>query len=195
MRNRKQYFIDPKVQGALMLRVAGYWFFCLLTMTIALLIWRLLTGPARMFYLHFDDLWYWYGPAAISSMLLLPLVLIDCVRMTNRFAGPLYRLRRELRKLAAGEKVPPIAFRNGDFWHDFAEEFNAVSRRMEILSERAEQAERSAAKADRIDGKDFDKLAQLGSGQRIESTPLVGVSVGDAFVKDDLSGSSKSLRG
>jgi hypothetical protein len=195
MRNRKQYFIDPKVQGALMLRVAGYWFFCLLTMTIALLIWRLLTGPARMFYLHFDDLWYWYGPAAISSMLLLPLVLFDCVRMTNRFAGPLYRLRRELRKLAAGEKVPPIAFRAGDFWHDFAEEFNAVSRRMEILAERAEQAGRSAAKSDRLGGKASDKFAQLGSDQSIEATPLVGVAVGDAFVKDDLSGSLKSLRG
>jgi hypothetical protein len=194
MRPRKQYFIDPKVQGALMLRVAGYWFFCLLTMTIALLLWRLVTGPARMFYLQFDDMWYWYGPAAISSLLILPLILIDCVRMTNRFAGPLYRLRRELRKLASGETVPPIAFRAGDFWHDFAEEFNAVSRRMEMLTERAEKAEKAAEKVDRFGAKESEKSSQHGAGQRFEAIPLVGTSVGDAFVKDDLAFETKSFR-
>jgi predicted Zn-dependent protease len=45
----------------------------------------------------------------------------------------LYRLRREMRRLAEGEKVAPIHFRDGDFWIEFAEEFNAVARRMEML--------------------------------------------------------------
>ena len=127
MRYRKRLFVDPKVQGALLLRAIGYWFFCLLTMALSLLLWQLFTGPARLFYMHFDDMLYWYGPAAVASLLVLPLVIIDCVRLSNRFAGPLYRLRRELRRLGAGETVKPIHFRDGDFWLEFADEFNAVA--------------------------------------------------------------------
>ncbi len=133
MRHRKQLFVDPKVQGALVLRTVLYWFFCLLTMTIALLLWRLLTGPARLFFWHFDDLWHYYGPAAVASLLVLPLVIIDSVRLSNRFAGPLYRLRRDMRRLAAGETVRPIKFRDGDFWAEFADEFNAVAKKMDLL--------------------------------------------------------------
>ena len=60
---RKQLFVDPKVQGALIGRVILYWMVCLLTITMMLLCWRIVTGPARLFYLHFNDLWFFYGPA------------------------------------------------------------------------------------------------------------------------------------
>ena len=45
------------------------------------------------------------------------------------------RLRRAMRELARGEDVQPVRFRDGDFWHDFAEEFNAIAAR--IQKERA----------------------------------------------------------
>jgi hypothetical protein len=144
MRHRKQLFVDPKVQGALLLRAIGYWFFCLLTMALTLLLWQLFTGPARLFYLHFDDMLYWYGPAAVASLLVLPLVIIDCVRLSNRFAGPLYRLRREMRRLGAGETVKPIHFRDGDFWLEFADEFNAVAKRVEQLNKQIEELQQGS---------------------------------------------------
>ena len=128
---RKQLFIDPKVQGALVLRVALYWVVCLMTLTLMLLCWRILTGPARMFYTHFDEMWFHYGPALIASFLLLPLVILDIVRLSNRFAGPLVRLRRSMRALARAEDVRPIHFREGDFWQEFADEFNAVADEVE----------------------------------------------------------------
>ncbi len=124
---RKQLFVDPKVQGALVLRVILYWAFCLITITIMLLCWRILTGPARLFYTHFNDLWFFYGPALIASLLVLPLVVIDSLRLSNRFVGPLMRLRRSMRDLTRGERVEPIRFRDDDFWHDFAEEFNVLA--------------------------------------------------------------------
>ncbi len=124
---RKQLFVDPKVQGALVLRVILYWAFCLITITIMLLCWRIMTGPARLFYTHFNDLWFFYGPALVASLLVLPLVVIDSLRMSNRFVGPLMRLRRSVRDLARGEHVEPIRFRDEDFWHDFAEEFNELA--------------------------------------------------------------------
>lgn len=128
---RKHLFIDPKVQGALVVRVALYWVVCLITMTLMLLCWRILTGPARIFYTHFDDMWFFYGPAVVASFLLLPLVIVDIVRLSNRFAGPMLRLRRSMRNLARGEHVQPIKFRDGDFWHDFAEEFNTLAARLQ----------------------------------------------------------------
>jgi hypothetical protein len=138
---RKRLFVDAKVQGALVGRVVFYWFVCLVTITLMLLCWRIVTGPARLFYTHFDDMWFHYGPALVASCLLLPLVVVDIIRLSNRFAGPMLRLRRSLRALANGEYVEPLEFRDDDFWHEFADEFNAVLRRMEELS-------RAAAKAD-----------------------------------------------
>jgi hypothetical protein len=128
---RKQFFVDPRVQGALVLRVVFYWFMCLLTVTLMLLCWRIVTGPARLFYTHFNDMWFFYGPAAIASLLLVPLVVIDVVRLSNRFVGPLVRLRRAMRALARGENVEPIEFRGDDFWQEFAGEFNAVLARVQ----------------------------------------------------------------
>jgi hypothetical protein len=132
-RKRKQLFVDPKVQGALILRVVLYWVVCLVTMTLMLLCWRIVTGPARAFYLHFDDMWFHFGPALIASFLLLPLVVYDVVQMSNRFCGPLFRLRRSLRALARGEHVDPISFRDGDFWSEFAQEFNTLLARVDSL--------------------------------------------------------------
>ena len=128
---RKRLFVDPKVQGALVLRVILYWVVCLITITLMLLCWRILTGPARAFYQHFDEMWFYYGPALLASLLLLPLVLVDLVRFSTRFVGPFLRLRRAMRGLARGEHVEPIEFRRGDFWKEFADEFNAVVARVQ----------------------------------------------------------------
>jgi hypothetical protein len=128
---RKQLFVDPKVQGALVLRVVLYWLVCLITITLMLLCWRIVTGPARPFYTHFDDMWFFHGPAVVASFLLLPLVIVDIVRLSNRFTGPMLRLRRSMRELARGERVEPLEFRGGDFWQEFADEFNAVLKRVQ----------------------------------------------------------------
>jgi hypothetical protein len=132
---RKHLFVDPKVQGALVTRVLIYWFACLCTLSLMILCWRLLTGPSRLFYTHFDDMWFQFGPAVIGSLLLLPLVVFDIVRLSNRFVGPLLRLRRSLRSLALGKEVAPLEFREGDFWKDFAKEFNVIAERMQKLNQ------------------------------------------------------------
>jgi hypothetical protein len=123
---RKHLFVDFKVQGALVARVVLYWLVCLIGITLMLLCWRIVTGPARMFYTHFDDMWFHYGPALIASFLLLPLVVIDVIRLSNRFVGPMLRLRRSMRQLVRGEDVEPIKFRDNDFWQDFAADFNTL---------------------------------------------------------------------
>ncbi len=128
---RRQLFVDPRVQGALVLRTVLYWIMCVTAITLMLLCWRIVTGPARMFHTHFEHMWFHFGPALVASFLVLPLVIFDVVRMSNRFCGPLFRLRRSLRALARGEPVAPISFRDGDFWPEIAQEFNALLARLQ----------------------------------------------------------------
>ena len=66
------------------------------------------------------------------------------MRVSNQFVGPLYRLRRNMRELAAGESVRPIKFRDGDFGHEFADEFNELARKMQALREGGPDASTSA---------------------------------------------------
>jgi hypothetical protein len=148
---RKRLFVEPKVQGRLVLRVVLYWIVCLSGITLMLLCWRIVTGPARIFYTHFDDMWFHYGPALMASLVLLPLVIIDVIRFSNRFVGPMMRLQRSMRQLAGGEDVEPIDFRNGDFWREFIKEFNALRLRIQapdispkVEQKKAEQEEQVA---------------------------------------------------
>jgi hypothetical protein len=132
---RKQLFVDPKVQGALVLRLLGYWLVTMITAVSMIVCWRIVTGPPRFFFTHFADMLFYYGPAIVASFLLLPLMVVDCVRMSNRFVGPLYRLRRCMRDLGKGLPVPPIHFRDGDFWLELADEFNLLSARMQQMEQ------------------------------------------------------------
>lgn len=179
MSQRKRLFVDPHVQGALILRVVGYWFYCLLTMATALLVLRVFYGPARLFDWKMVDFWHWYGPAAVASLLLLTLVVIDTIRMSNRFVGPLHRLRCEMRHLAAGEAAQPVRFRDGDYWQEFADEFNAVVQRIELLEAQASQARAHDAE---FKASDFPPLVNHGPD---EATSFVLAGNGHAASRDD----------
>jgi sensor histidine kinase YesM len=122
---RKRYFVDRKVQGALLVRTFFYWLFCFAAITIMLLIWRSLAA-AEPFWMQLDEVWFRHAPIAIVSVLLLPLVLVDVVRTSNRFAGPMYRMRKHMRAIMNGQQVGPLKFREHDYLIEFADEFNAM---------------------------------------------------------------------
>jgi hypothetical protein len=133
---RKRFYVDSKIQGALMLRVTAYWLFCLLTMTGTLFAWQSIMTPTRLMHTHFNDMLFHYGPAIVVAVLLLPFVILDVLRLSNRFVGPFLRLRGAMRQVVQGEDVEPIRFRKGDFWREFAEEFNALVGRIKAAEER-----------------------------------------------------------
>jgi hypothetical protein len=132
---RKRLFVDWKVQGALVLRVIVYAGMSALAISLMLLCWRIVTGPPDTFGNHIVEMWYSYGAPAVASLVLLPVVIFDVIRLSNRFVGPLVRLRRAMRALAAGEQVAPLHFRDGDFWHDLAADFNAAAARVQARDE------------------------------------------------------------
>lgn len=126
---RRQIFCDREVQSALMLRVVMYWLFCLLTITLMLVCWNVITGPPRRFLPIATELYQRYAPAMVASLLVLPIVMVDVVRLSNRFVGPIKRLRDGMTALAEGEEVRPMKFRDHDFWASLADLFNSIALR------------------------------------------------------------------
>jgi hypothetical protein len=65
-----------------------------------------------------------------ASGLMLPILILDVIRVSHRFVGPMHRLRRALEDLADGKNVPSVKFRKDDFWFDLAEDFNRAAARV-----------------------------------------------------------------
>jgi len=124
---RRRLFADPKVQVALMARIVLYWLMCLSTVTVMMQCHQIVGGSLQTA----DNLLFFYRVACLGTLAFLPLALIDLVRVSNRFAVPIVRLRRAMRDLSRGEHVEPIRFRDGDFWQDLAVDFNAVVDRFQ----------------------------------------------------------------
>jgi hypothetical protein len=138
---RSQLLADLPVQGSIIAWMVFYWGASLLMLFGLLFFWTLLTGPARMSWMTVDHVWFKYGAVFVAAALLLPLIVWDMLKLTNRFAGPVRRLRNYLHQLAEGKPVPPLHFRKGDYWHDLANDFNRVVERIEQLEKALREKE------------------------------------------------------
>jgi hypothetical protein len=142
--NRNRLFVDPEVQGALVTRCLVYWCLALFVVFVALLSPDFIFATLGLVSPTGPSVWVRYTPALILAGSLTPLMVLDLLRCTNRFAGPMVRTRRFLRHLANGEVVRPIKFRRGDYWRGYADDLNAVLARIQTLENQvAAMAERS----------------------------------------------------
>ncbi|TWT87364.1 hypothetical protein Mal64_29030 [Pseudobythopirellula maris] len=142
---RKKQFVDPVVQGALIAQAVRYWFVSLAMVgMLAMIGWTMATpgfatlanDPATM-----SAVLSTVAFAALAAVVVCPIALYDLMRMSHRFTGPMLRLRRVMRQSAAGDRVAPIRFRKGDFWHELAEAFNGMQGRINELEARLAEAE------------------------------------------------------
>ncbi len=132
-KNRRQVFVDTTLQGALLSRCVFYWCMCLAAVFVSLLCWDAFIGPTQLFSARVEQTWFRYAPALLFVAALTPIMAFDFLRVSNRFAGPMIRLRRTMRDLGQGERVEPVVLRRSDFWREFSDEFNAVILRMRKL--------------------------------------------------------------
>lgn len=128
---RKRLFIDPQVQGALVRHIVVYWLTCLTALFVVLWWWSIFMLPDRPILSHMDQVWPVFGPVLVTSFLIVPLIILDTIRLSNRFAGPMLRMRRTMHLLSEDRKVYPVHFRENDFWGDFADDFNEMLARVE----------------------------------------------------------------
>ena len=124
---RHKIFVDRHVQGGIVLRLFALW---ILTGSLAAgiaLAFAYINSPTTSFTNHLTGFGSRWTPTAAAMLSTLPIATLYLLRFTHRFAGPIVRLRRSLRELAAGEQVTPLKFRDGDFWQPLAGEFNDVA--------------------------------------------------------------------
>lgn len=163
MHKRKKLFVDHAVQGALIWRFVSTWLNCVISVAFMMTCWTVFVETPRSSGELLEKVWVRFVPAFAASFLVLPIVLVDCVRMSNRFVGPLVQLRRAMRALADGEKVPHLHFRHGDYWQDLAIELNRISDRIERLEARRREAFVDCHPADEGTDPAQQKLVAAGS--------------------------------
>lgn len=111
-----------------------YWFYCLFSVTLIAVCWIIFTQQPESSFDLFGQLWLNCGPALLGSVLLLPLVLLDCLRLSNRFAGPMVRFERAIGELVENGRTDPVTLRDGDYWLKFAENFNVIAEKIQNQS-------------------------------------------------------------
>ena len=128
--NRKKTFVDPKVQGALVRRLVLHWVSFIAVASLVAFCLQVLSNPFRSVQEHAQQVWWTHGPFLMVMFFMLPVFIMDTIKLSHRFAGPIYRLRLSIRALADGEKFQPLKFRDFDFWQGLADDFNRMVARL-----------------------------------------------------------------
>ncbi|PQO42445.1 hypothetical protein [Blastopirellula marina] len=147
---RRQFWVDPETQGKLVLRVILYWLVCLCSVGLVLMLIAALGEPRSPFNAASTMLTKFYLPAALASLLVLPVIVIDSIRHSNRFAGSAVRFQQAMQRLADGETGSPLVVRKGDRWKRLADHFNRIALRLEEL-ENAQQPQADTAPSENQD--------------------------------------------
>jgi hypothetical protein len=144
-KRRNQKFIDAQVQGALARRIIFHWVVFVIVAWGVSFFLQLLSDPFRPVT---DNLWYMWtsqGPLMLVMVFLLPVFVLDTVKLSHRFAGPVMSLRRAMREVAEGKPARKIQFRKNDFWHELADDYNAIADRLNGKQSQSNSPEREAA--------------------------------------------------
>jgi hypothetical protein len=124
---RLKNLVGDRLQNELMIRLSFHWCIFLAINAFALAIWIrmvempdaewssvLRTGAAR------------YLPCIAVSIVMLPAFLIDSIKLSNRFAGPLYRISDALKTYRATRESVNLKLRKDDYLQDITEDLNAI---------------------------------------------------------------------
>ena len=96
---------------------------------------QVLADPFRPLSAHLQELWWTHGPFLLVAVFMLPAFVVDTIKLSHRFAGPIFSLRRAIREVAAGEPPRKLKFRQRDFWQDLAGDYNAMLVQLGALEE------------------------------------------------------------
>ena len=133
-KERKSLVVDRQIQYRISVRIAVYWCASMLFVIMPLALFRSATDGTFLAQNIFD-VCKEYSPVFLMLFLFLPFVLYDSFRFANLFAGPIHRLRMELKKRETGQRIPPISFREGDFCSDLPGSINALISQVDELEE------------------------------------------------------------
>ena len=148
MKDRKQYIVDRDFQIKMVVRVIGLVIAGMILsggLSCGIALWKEKKSAVQLYgatNTYGDDvvtvkrediiqpiLFEALGVSSIVSVLFVGLFMVF---YTHRIAGPVYKLRQSLEKLARGETVEKVSFRRNDEFQKLAEAFNNVVKKMNI---------------------------------------------------------------
>ncbi len=134
---RKFRVVDQRVQGALLRRTCLHWCsFLILSIAVTAGLGILTGDPSRPLSNQLTDIAAANFWPFLTLCAMLPMFLVDTVRLSSRFAGPMVRMRRQMERLAKEGDTAPITFREGDFWLSAADHYNSIVDRYMMQEER-----------------------------------------------------------
>ena len=135
---RRNYFINPKLQ----LRYIGIMlaFVLLVSITLICIVYRSGTIqmiaeinriypegiPGFMLKLIFQQL-------GATFLITLPVIILASIFLSHKIAGPLFRIKGELREIGEGDLGLRVRIRKGDELHDLVKEINYMTENTEKL--------------------------------------------------------------
>ncbi len=134
-RFRQRYYVDTEVQFDLLKRIVYYGLASILFLTLPIAFAKTLSEPDIFFIDHIGNVFRNHWPVLMMAVFFIPFAMNDVLKFSNRFVGPIYRIRAELKNFEIGGKLKPIAFRDDDYWHDLASGLNKIRQRLNELEE------------------------------------------------------------
>jgi hypothetical protein len=123
---RSRLLVDSPIQFAIIVRAVTYWTVCLTMQILAIAFLPILFHPSQNLYVVGEQFWWTLGFGILGSIVALPLIVMDILRLSHRWVGPVYRLRSYLRSLRNGQPVGSLNFRASDFWRELAVDVNSI---------------------------------------------------------------------
>ena len=164
---RHTYFVDAQVQSALLIRASIYGLSLTFYFAITLICTQWMDQPDRSFFDSLtgsiEDVTYWLP----GFLLLVPVAAHDLLKMTNQFAGPITRLRREMKLLIENKSERPLNFREDDYWVELTTSYNQI--RGELLQLRRQLHDMTVEQDDAklppslLDNDDLEDTVRLAS--------------------------------
>lgn len=145
---RGKLYVDRDVQRALVWQLFRHWTTFVVILVAMVLALEGLGGPPRSLSEHFQSLWARHATLLVVIAALFPVFAYDSIKLSNRFVGPIMRLRNALRSATAGEPVKPLQFRKEDFWQDMADHFNELMEQVHSERTRRDRGSTSGRPAD-----------------------------------------------
>ncbi len=119
--------MDKSTQWAIVGQSLLHWFYHSSLTVFFLLILELVQGGILK---PWSETWQAIWPIAaavyFSMLLLLPIFILDSFKLSNRFVGPVARIRTALRELAEGKPYRSVELRTKDFWPEMGQELDAA---------------------------------------------------------------------
>lgn len=141
---RKRIYVDRGVQGGIVARLVVLWVGSTAVATAVWVVMQFFADPTGGIDQYLENAGRHIAPLLLAFAVTLPIALLQLLRFTHRFAGPVVRLRRMMKELASGQEVPHLKFRDGDYWPELAEQFNVIAQQLTEARRRVAELEADA---------------------------------------------------